>query len=175
MDQHRRSLVLSQAPVRCPPDSLKDLILIEEPEQPWSLLLPISSSGWNSSSLLSMTQQRNETYPPTVDDRVSLRFIWVQRGCLNILAVPQGNAVGTIMYNSLLNGHTPNHRPTRYLSDEVRTTPVFRILSNINTGSKSSVAKTHQHSFIAPVARPYYLPRFDIDTAQSRELVVSRI
>ena len=174
MDQHRRSLELSQASVRCPPDSLEDLVLIEEPEQPWSLLLPISSSSWNSSLLLSMTQQRNETCPPTVDDRVSLRFIWVQRGCLNILAVPQGNAVG-IMYNSLLSGHTPNPRPTRYLSDEVRTTSVFRMLSNITTGSKSSVAKTHQHSFTAPVARPYNLPRFDIDMAQYRELVVSRI
>ena len=174
MDQHGHSPVRSQTPVRCPPDSLEGLVLTEEPGQPWSLLLPISSSSWNRSSLLSMRQQRNETYPPTISDRVSLRLTWVQRGCLNVLALPQGNAVG-IMYNSLLSGHTPNRRPTLDLSDEVRKTSVFRILSNINTGSKSSVAKTHQHSFIAPVARPYYLPRFDIDSAQSRELVVVRI
>jgi hypothetical protein len=129
MHQHHPSLVLPRASVRYPPDSVEDLLLTEYPGQPWSLLLPISSSSWNSSPLLSTTQQRNEIYPPTVDDQVSLRLTWVHHECLNILALTQGNAVGN-MYNSLLSGHSPNHRPTLYLSDEVRTISV--ILSNIN-------------------------------------------
>lgn len=81
MDQHRPS-PLSQTKVRYSPETLEDLVLIEEPgfsTQMCSLLLPdggVYGNSWNSSEspFLSMTQPHvNRFYPLTVS-QVSLLF-----------------------------------------------------------------------------------------------------
>src|SRR6266702_231450 len=163
MDQHRRS-PLSQATVQCSSESSGDLVLIGSlgfSTQLRGLPVPdagISGNGWNSPPFLSMTQQHgNGFYPPTVG-QVSLLFTWACRRPLNILTPAQVDAILN-MYNLLL-GHSPNHHPTLSPSDEVRTTCVLMILSNVITmsGSQTSVADGLQRPFTAPCPVPDVFP-----------------
>ncbi|KAH8995878.1 hypothetical protein EDB86DRAFT_1070649 [Lactarius hatsudake] len=132
MDQHRRS-PLSQATLQCSPGYPWDFITVGDPgvsTQLRGILVPDTSivpeNGWNGPPFPSMKHQdENGLYHPTV-----------------------GKTDTTInTYNPLL-GPSPDHYPTLSPSDEVHTTCVLRILSNLVTlpglGYQISVDNTHQ-------------------------------